>query len=133
MTNYLTIGKLTTCTRAWIPTFIFNTCSICRTIGIYHTFRSTDIVRIANVVWKTATRTSIVSFFANSVHSTRRWIARIYRISNFRLYVRRALYEWITMISRDTNALWCMTHYLTFCIHSTRSYARIFTFIIDTC
>lgn len=66
-----TFSVHTAYTRTWVFTFVIYASSIFRAIGIEYAFWSTFYVWITIVINKARTRSDTMSFFANSICSTR--------------------------------------------------------------
>lgn len=90
-TNWSMILNTTLCvdstdSRAWIFTFVVNTCFCTIAIRVLNTFRSAAGVRISEVFWQTTARSSSISFLAFSICAARRWIARFSFLFNWWRY-----------------------------------------------
>jgi hypothetical protein len=72
-----TFGINATCARAWVSAFIVDTCFITRAVCVEYTLRTTTSIRVTKVFPHANTRTCTISFLANCVCTTRRWITRI--------------------------------------------------------
>lgn len=150
MVAYTAFSIYATNSRTWVGTFLIDTWLVTGTVGINDTFRSTTTIRITKVALDTCTWTSTISFFAFSIRTTggritrcqtlfrNRWDIKLYLELTYRDVIcfiltcwiaTRKRIAWVTFI---TSTYWRMIDYITECIETTRSWTRIFTFLIHT-
>lgn len=75
MIDNLAFGELSADTGTWIFASRLYTSEKSRAIRIDDAFGSASLVRIADVIWQTRTRSSALLFLADGVKAARRWFA----------------------------------------------------------
>ena len=151
MVSDITVWIETASSRTWVYTFIVQTCFVSGTVSIGYAFRFTTKIWVAEIIRQASTWTGTAFFFTYSVGATRGWITRgsfnfnwlDYYFTNLlwlSLYCFDTMYfltwskvttdEWVSaVIGLTTTSRW-MSYYCTYCWSTTRSRARICTFLI---
>lgn len=129
MINHGTLCILPTCSRARIQTFISYTSFVSGAIITENTFGSTSRIRVTLIFWQ-ASANSVITL---SVWPTWWRVTRVW--GNWFWGWRRfwvAISKWITSIARWTSTYWSMVDNAALSTGTTRSWARIVTFLSHT-
>lgn len=121
-------GSYSTCSRAWIPTFLVGTRLILRTFSAHNTLRTTRR-RASNVSRNTRADGLSIDFATLAIRTARRWTAWV---RHNRCLLWSTLHECISGHSIRTTAHRNVIDHLAQCILTARARTRIYTFATNT-
>lgn len=128
--NNFTSCWQTTSIYAWIDTVLIDTSFSWRAFRTNNTLWSASRWRTL-VSFNTSTNCRIIWSFTNTIRSTWRWMARIFRRCSFS-FNRLTMCEWVTSVISNTRTTWYMINNVTLCILTTHTRARISALISET-
>lgn len=130
MIHYLTFCILATTASTRVLTFVSNTRFVWRTIRVKNAFGTTSFVRISIVFRQTLASSYTILLSAICIRTARIWNTWCGLFIDRRL-LNCALSKRITHISRQANAIRCMTNHTTLGILSTRVRAWILALVVN--